>query len=127
MQAFTPAKHSAATDNDTLLILRDSEDLEKTDGGLYKPQRAVEIANQGEVRASAEGSQYNAGDRIVFVKYAGAVIELNGIEYVLLKEKEVQGIVRTIDMPSDAKPQTSEDVNAAAQAALAQLEKQANA
>lgn len=126
MQVFTPAKHSAETDNDTLLVLRDGENLEKTEGGLYKPQRAVELANQGEVRASADGSRYSAGDRVVFVKYAGAEIDLNGITYVLLKEKEVQGLIHTVDSPTDAVIQTADDVNAAAQAALAMLEQKAN-
>ena len=125
MQIFTPSKHNERDDNNTVLVLRDEIKEKKTDGGLYYADRAVELASQGEVRASVEGSQYEPGDRIVFVKYAGAEIELNGVDYLLLKEKEIQGTVREIASATDATPQTSDDVNAAAQEALALLAKTA--
>ena len=124
MQIFTPSKHNERDDNNTVLVLRD-EIKEKKIGSLYVADRAVELASQGEVRASVEGSQYEPGDRIVFVKYAGAEIELNGVDYLLLKEKEIQGTVREIASATDATPQTSDDVNAAAQEALALLAKTA--
>jgi hypothetical protein len=61
----------------------------------------------------------------VFVKYSGSQITLNGIEYTLLKEKEIQGTVT--GTPEIATPaslaQKSEDL----QAALAEFEKQAEA
>ena len=124
MQIFTPSKHNERDDNNTVLVLRD-EIKEKKIGSLYVADRAVELASQGEVRASVAGSQYEPGDRIVFVKYAGAEIELNGVDYLLLKEKEIQGTVREIASATDATPQTSDDVNAAAQEALALLAKTA--
>src|ERR1700690_2043881 len=117
MQVFTPSRHSAETDNNTVLVLRD-EVKEKKIGSLYVADQSIEVANQGEIRASVDGSQYEPGQRIVFVKYSGALIELNGIEYILLKEKEIQGTIREVASPSDAKPQTPDDVNAAAQEAL---------
>ena len=53
MQVFTPSSHPPERYYDTVLVLRDAQEQEeKTEGGLYKPQRAVELANQGEVRAA---------------------------------------------------------------------------
>jgi chaperonin GroES len=120
VQVFTPATHPKEFENNTVLVIRDADGGDKTEGGLYKPQQAIEIANQAEIRAVAEDSRYKVGDRIVFVKYAGSQITLNGIEYTLLKEKEIQGTVTG----------TSEIVNTASlqgqkedlQAALAQFE-----
>lgn len=120
MKVFTPAKG-------TLLVLRDEMEVDiKTEGGLYKPERAVELANQGEVRASSVESQYESGQRIVFTKYAGSEFELNGVMYIILPEKDVQGSVREVASSTDARPQSAEDLAAATQAALAQLEKQAS-
>ena len=68
----------------------------------------------------AADSRYKVGDRIVFVKYSGSQITLNGIEYTLLKEKEIQGTVTgesEIVTPAGLQ-QKSEDL----QAALAQFE-----
>lgn len=124
MQLFKPAKHDPTTDNDTLLVLRD-DNVNKKVGSLYIADRAVELANTGTVSASADGSRYIAGDKVVFVKYAGAEIELNGITYVLLKEKEVQGTIRIVDSPTDIKPQTQADVDVVVQEALAKLSAQA--
>ncbi len=125
MQVFTPAKHSAETDNNTLQVLRD-DIKEKKVGSFFVPGQAIEVANEGRVVAAVEDSQYKRGDRIVFVKYAGAVIELDGVEYILLKEKEVQGTLTVIDSPTDIKPQTKADVDAVVQEALAKLSAQGN-
>jgi len=123
MQVFTPATHPAEFENNTVLIIRDADGGDKTGGGIYKPQQAIEIANQGEVRAVAADSRYKVGDRIIFVKYSGSVITLNGIDYTLLKEKEIQGTVTgesEIVTPESLK-EKSEDL----QAALAAFEAQA--
>jgi chaperonin GroES len=122
MQIFTPSKHNPADDNNTVLVIRDEIKEKKTDGGLYVPERAVELANQGEVRAVVEGSQYKPGDRIVFVKYSGAEIELNGVTYTLLKEKEVQGTVTNTSAPADLSP---DDQKKFIQEQLAKLEAEA--
>src|SRR5208282_1919967 len=122
MQIFTPAKHDPLHDNNTVQVLRDEAAGDKqSEGGIFIPGRAVEIANQGEVRAAAEGSQYQIGDRVIFTKYAGSTIELNGIEYVLLKEKEIQGTVETIGDPTKTLEEQKDDLKAA----LAQFDEQA--
>lgn len=120
MQVFTPSSHPPDRYYDTVLVLRDAQEAEKqTEGGLYIPGRAVELANQGEVRAVSANSQYEIGQRIVFTKYAGSAIELNGVEYLLLQEREIQGTVREIGSIGEAIVNNDE----ALQAALAQFER----
>jgi chaperonin GroES len=124
IQKFKPSKGEG---NGFVLVYRDIIEDERTEGGLYKPQRAIEIANQGEVRAAYDGCQYQSGDRVVFTKYSGSELELNGVMYILIKEREIQGTVEmheVPDSPSAARPQTAEDVNAAAAEALAKLTKE---
>jgi co-chaperonin GroES (HSP10) len=124
MQVFTPATHPPEFENNTVLIIRDADGGDTTPGSLIvKPQQAVEIANQGEVRAVAADSRYSVGQRIVFVKYAGSQITLNGIEYTLLKEKEIQGTVETIGEDGKTAAETKEDL----QAALAKFEAEIDA
>lgn len=123
MQVFVPSAHPADRENNTVAVLRDAQALEeKTEGGIYKPQQSVEIANQGEVRAVSSNSSYEVGQRIVFVKYAGAEIELNGVTYTLLKEKEIQGTVTSVGTPEKSLAENEADL----QAALAQFDKQVN-
>lgn len=127
IQKFIPSAHPPLRDNDTVLVLRDDQASEKrTPGGLVIPGQSVELANQGEVRASAEGSSYQVGERVIFVKYAGATLELNGVEYILIKEKELQGRVVLVEVPSgytSSVPwETSADNDAKLQAALKQFE-----
>ena len=119
MQIFTPAKHDPLHDNNTVQVLRDETAGDKqSEGGIFIPGRAVEIANQGEVRAAAEGSQYQVGQRVIFTKYAGSTIELNGIEYVLLREKEIQGTVVNVNVA-----ESKAEKEAQLQAALEQFER----
>ena len=92
IQKFSPR-------NKCIMVLRDegAED-KKTEGGLFIPGRAVELANQGEVRAVPPDSQYEVGQRVVFTKYAGSEFTLNGVLYILLPEKDIQGTVDDIEV-----------------------------
>jgi co-chaperonin GroES (HSP10) len=100
------------------MVLRDEVKEKKSDSGnLIIPDRAVEMANQGEVRAVSADSSYEVGQRVVFVKYSGADLELNGVTYTLLKEMEVKGTVIEVNVPETVKEK--ED---ALQKALAQFE-----
>jgi chaperonin GroES len=121
MQVFKPSSHPAEAENCTVLVLRDSTGEKKSDGGIFLADQSVEIANQGEVRAVSTVSSYVTGDRVVFTKYAGSTIELNGVEYVLLKEKEIQGTVESIGDPTKSLDQQKDDLKAA----LAKFEEQA--
>ena len=127
IQKFSPR-------NKCIMVLRDegAED-KKTEGGLFIPGRAVVLANQGEVRAVPPDSQYEVGQRVVFTKYAGSEFTLNGVLYILLPEKDIQGTVDDIGVPNrideamdyiESAP-IKEDVEAEVQKALEQLAKQA--
>lgn len=118
--------------NETLLVLRDETKEKKSDGGIFLADRSIELANEGEVRAVPDDvfdendkriyhCPFNPGDRILFTKYAGNEVEINGVEYLLLKQKEIQGRVREVFSANEATPQSTDDVAAAAAEALAKL------
>jgi chaperonin GroES len=76
---------------------------EKTAGGIVLPETAQEKPQLGEVIAAGPGRlddkgnrlpmDVKKGDRILFAKYAGTEVKLDGDEYLLLSEKDVLGIV----------------------------------
>ena len=89
--------------NDRVLIRRVPES-ETTAGGLYIPPTAKEKPQRGKVEAVGPGRSENgelkaldvkAGDEVLFGKYAGTEIELDGTEFVILKEEEILGVVET--------------------------------
>ena len=92
---------------DRILVKRIDNDVEKTSGGLYIPDSAKEKPQEGEVVAVGKGKRLDdgkivpldvkAGDRILFGKYSGSEIKLDGEELMIMREDEVLGIL-------DAKP-----------------------
>ncbi len=88
--------------NNRVLIKR-IEELTRTPGGLFLPDTAKEKPIEGEVLAVGEGRVDDAGklvpmtvkvgDRIVFSKYSGTEIKLEGEEYLLMREDDILGIV----------------------------------
>ena len=95
---------------DRLVVKRIENDQEKTQGGLYIPDTAKEKPQEGEVVAVGKGKRLEdgkvipldvqAGDRILFGKYSGSDIKLDGQEYLIMREDEVLGIL-------DAQPQAA--------------------
>lgn len=85
------------------LLVRRVEEQEKTKGGLIIPDTAKERPLEGEVLAVGAGKRTDdgtlialdvkAGDRILFGRYAGTEIKLDGVEHLILREDEVLGIV----------------------------------
>ena len=94
-QKFTPL-------HDRVLIRR-VEEQESVRGGIIIPDTAKEKPQEGEVIAVGKGKSneegkvfpldVKAGDRILFGKYAGTEIKLDGEELIIMKEDEVLGIV----------------------------------
>ena len=88
---------------DRILVKRIENDVEKTSGGLYIPDSAKEKPQEGEVVAVGKGKRLDdgkivpldvkAGDRILFGKYSGSEIKLDGNEYMIMREDEVLGIL----------------------------------
>jgi chaperonin GroES len=89
------------------IVVKRIEDKEQMQGGLYIPDTAKEKPQEGEVVAVGKGKRLEdgkvvaldvqVGDRILFGKYSGSDIKLDGNEYLIMREDEVLGIL-------DAKP-----------------------
>ena len=88
--------------HDRILIKRIEEE-ETVRGGIVIPDSAKEKPQQGEVIAAGNGKMLEngqrvpldvkAGDRILFGKYGGSEIKMDGQEYLILREDEVLGIL----------------------------------
>jgi chaperonin GroES len=87
---------------DRLVVKRLAEE-EKTKGGIIIPDSAKEKPVEGEVIAVGngkvldDGSQrkldVKAGDRVLFGKYSGTEIKIDGVEHLILREEEILGII----------------------------------
>ena len=89
--------------HDRIVVKRLDEQDEKTAGGLIIPDTAKEKPQQGEVVAVGNGKRtedgkvlpmdVKIGDRILFGKYSGSDIKLDGTEYLIMREDEVLGVL----------------------------------
>ena len=85
------------------IVVKVLEREEKTKGGLYLPDTAKEKPTEGEVIATGSGKvldngqklpiEVKVGDRIIFSKYAGTEVKLDGEDYVIFSERDVLEIV----------------------------------
>lgn len=85
------------------IIVRRLELQKQTASGIVIPDTAAEKPEQGEVTAVGSGRllqdgslrplQVKAGDRVLFGKYAGQVVKLDGEEYLVLREEDVFGVI----------------------------------
>ena len=85
------------------VLIRRVEEEETTAGGIIIPDTAKEKPQEGQVNATGKGKVRDdgkitpldlaAGDRILFSKYAGTDVTLDGEEYVILREDDVLAIV----------------------------------
>ncbi|MBW1956349.1 MAG: co-chaperone GroES [Deltaproteobacteria bacterium] len=88
--------------NDRVLVIRVEED-QKTAGGIIIPDTAKEKPQEGKVVAVGPGKpdkdgkrvplEVKKGDRILFSKYAGTDIKIDGVEHVFMKEDDILGIL----------------------------------
>ncbi len=73
-----------------------SEELEKTAGGIYIPDAAKEKPQKGRVEAvGSEVKNVKPGDSILFDKYSGSKIAMDNVEYLILKEEDILGILES--------------------------------
>jgi len=85
------------------IIVRRVEESEQMRGGLYIPDTAKEKPQEGEVIAIGNGKlldngtrisiDIKVGDKVLFGKYAGTEIKLDGEEYLILREDDVLGVI----------------------------------
>ena len=86
------------------LVVEPLEQEERTSGGLYIPETAKEKPQRGVVLAVGPGSfkensseripvDVKKGDKVLFAKYAGSDIKLNGTELKILRESDVLAVI----------------------------------
>lgn len=88
---------------DRVVIKRVVEKVDALRGGLYIPDSAKEKPQEGEVMAIGKGKRLEdgslvaldvrVGDRILFGKYSGNDITIEGTEYMIMREDEILGIL----------------------------------
>ncbi len=87
---------------DRVLVKR-LEEEEKTKGGIIIPDTAKEKPQQGKIVAVGNGRttedgkviplSVNVGEKVLFQKYSGSDIKIEGEEYLILREEEILGII----------------------------------
>ena len=85
------------------VIVKRVEEAEQVRGGIIIPDTAREKPQEGEVIAVGNGRRKDsgeytpldvkAGDRVLFGKYAGTEIKLEGEEYLILREDDILGVI----------------------------------
>ncbi len=89
--------------HDRVLIRRIEPEEEEVRGSIVIPDTAKEKPQEGEVVAVGEGKVLDSGtrvemsvkpgDRILFGKYAGSEVKIDDVEYLIMREDEVLGIL----------------------------------
>jgi len=85
------------------VIVRRIEEAEKTKGGIIIPDTAKEKPMEGKVIAVGKGKvledgkihplDVKAGDRVLFAKYAGTEVKIDGEEHLIMREDDVLGVI----------------------------------
>jgi len=85
------------------VVLKRIEAEAKTSGGIIIPDTAKEKPQQGEVVAVGPGGRdeagklipidLKAGDRVLFGKWSGTEVKIDGVEYLIMKESDVMGVI----------------------------------
>lgn len=88
--------------NDRVLVKR-LEVEEKTAGGLYIPDTAKEKPSRGQIIAAGPGKMddkgkrielgVKEGDNVLFSKYAGTEIKIEGVEHLIMREDDILAII----------------------------------
>jgi chaperonin GroES len=85
------------------VVVRRIEAEEKTAGGIIIPDTAKEKPQEGEIIAVGSGGRDEAGklvpidvkvgDRVLFGKWSGTEVKLDGVEYLIMKESDLMGVL----------------------------------
>lgn len=88
-----------------LLVIEPASPQEKTEGGIYLPENTHDKPEQGTVLAVGTGvrnmngellpMQAKVGDQILFHKYSGSEVKLDGKKYLILREADVLGVIES--------------------------------
>ena len=85
------------------VVVRRVDSEEKSAGGIIIPDTAKEKPSEGIIEAVGPGARdeagkivpldVKAGDRILFGKWSGTDVKLDGVEYLIMKESDIMGIL----------------------------------
>jgi chaperonin GroES len=88
------------------IVVKRIDEQETTRNGIIIPDSAQEKPQEGEIMAIGKGKrledgtvvalEVKAGDRILFGKYSGNEIKLEGIEYLIMREEDVLGVLDAV-------------------------------
>ncbi|MBI2923170.1 MAG: co-chaperone GroES [Planctomycetes bacterium] len=86
---------------DNRVVIRPIEAESKTKGGIVLPDTAKEKSQKGEIVSAGPGRLLDSGerakmsvqkgDKVLFGKYAGTEVKVDGVDYVIMKEDEILG------------------------------------
>jgi chaperonin GroES len=85
------------------VVVKRLDEERKSAGGILIPENAAEKPDQGEVIAIGNGRvmedgklrplDVKVGDRILFGKYSGSTVKIEGSEYLVMKEDDIMGVI----------------------------------
>lgn len=85
------------------IIVKRLEEENKTSGGIYIPDTAKEKPQKGEIIAVGKGKltedgkvlpiDVKVGDTVLFGKYAGTEIKIDGADYLIMREDDILGVI----------------------------------
>ncbi len=88
---------------DDRVVIKQSEAEEKTTGGIILPDAAKEKPQRGKIIATGPGKTLDdgkrapvsvkKGDEVIYAKYIGSEVEIDGEKFVVISEKDILGIV----------------------------------
>jgi chaperonin GroES len=86
------------------VVVKRVEQETKTAGGIIIPDTAKEKPMEGEIVAVGPGARdesgkivaldVKAGDRILFGKWSGTEVKIDGVEYLIMKESDIMGVIQ---------------------------------
>ena len=89
------------------VVVRRVESEERTAGGIIIPDTAKEKPQEGEIIAVGSGARdengklvpldVKAGDRVLFGKWSGTEVKLNGEELLIMKESDIMGVIEAAE------------------------------
>ena len=95
------------------IVVKRVEEKEQVKGGIIIPDSAKEKPQEGEIVAAGKGKRLEngtlvpldlkAGDRVLFAKYSGSEVKIDGVEYLIMREDEVLGVVEKSDSKKGSK------------------------
>ena len=98
--------------HDRVVVKRiDAED--KTAGGIIIPDTAKEKPSEGEIISVGPGGrddkgnlvpiELKAGDRVLFGKWSGTEVKLDGVDYLIMKESDIMGVLDAVGRPQEGR------------------------